>query len=312
MKCCHKHAEKNELGNYERYLRSQEKSDNTVRKYLRDVRGFLVFLNGEEISREQVILYKEHLLKSYKISSANSMLTALNGYLRYMDMKACYVSVYRMQRQLFRDVQKDLNRDEYQELVRTASRSKRKRLYCLLQTIGSTGIRVSELKYITVEALRSQIVTICSKGKARTILIPLSLKKVLEKYCEQEGIRSGCIFVTRSGRPVDRRNIWSEMKRLCKKTDIVNSKVYPHNLRHLFARCYYEKEHDLVRLADYLGHSSVETTRRLHDDRKYGRVSTAAGVGAGGRWTPVDVNRQRDKTDCVEYGRHNPYYVVEC
>ena len=262
MKCCHKHAEKNELGNYERYLRSQEKSDNTVRKYLRDVRGFLVFLNGEEISREQVILYKEHLLKSYKISSANSMLTALNGYLRYMDMKACCVSVYRMQRQLFRDVQKDLNRDEYQELVRTASRSKRKRLYCLLQTIGSTGIRVSELKYITVEALRSQIVTICSKGKARTILIPLSLKKVLEKYCEQEGIRSGCIFVTRSGRPVDRRNIWSEMKRLCKKTDIVNSKVYPHNLRHLFARCYYEKEHDLVRLADYLGHSSVETTRR--------------------------------------------------
>ena len=312
MKCCHKHAEKNELGNYERYLRSQEKSDNTVRKYLRDVRGFLVFLNGEEISREQVILYKEHLLKSYKISSANSMLTALNGYLRYMDMKACYVSVYRMQRQLFRDVQKDLNRDEYQELVRTASRSKRKRLYCLLQTIGSTGIRVSELKYITVEALRSQIVTICSKGKARTILIPLSLKKVLEKYCEQEGIRSGCIFVTRSGRPVDRRNIWSEMKRLCKKTDIVNSKVYPHNLRHLFARCYYEKEHDLVRLADYLGNSSVETTRRLHDDRKYGRVSTAAGVGAGGRCTPVDVNRQRDKTDCVEYGRHNPYYVVEC
>lgn len=262
MKCCHKHAEKNELGNYERYLRSQEKSDNTVRKYLRDVRGFLVFLNGEEISREQVILYKEHLLKSYKISSANSMLTALNGYLRYMDMKACCVSVYRMQRQLFRDVQKDLNRDEYQELVRTASRSKRKRLYCLLQTIGSTGIRVSELKYITVEALRSQIVTICSKGKARTILIPLSLKKVLEKYCEQEGIRSGCIFVTRSGRPMDRRNIWSEMKRLCKKTDIVNSKVYPHNLRHLFARCYYEKEHDLVRLADYLGHSSVETTRR--------------------------------------------------
>lgn len=262
MKCCHKHAEKNELGNYERYLRSQEKSDNTVRKYLRDVRGFLVFLNGEEISREQVILYKEHLLKSYKISSANSMLTALNGYLRYMDMKACCVSVYRMQRQLFRDVQKDLNRDEYQELVRTASRSKRKRLYCLLQTIGSTGIRVSELKYITVEALRSQIVTICSKGKARTILIPLSLKKVLEKYCEQEGIRSGCIFVTCSGRPMHRRNIWSEMKRLCKKTDIVNSKVYPHNLRHLFARCYYEKEHDLVRLADYLGHSSVETTRR--------------------------------------------------
>ncbi len=259
-----------------------------------------------------MILYKEHLLKSYKISSANSMLTALNGYLRYMDMKTCCVSVYRMQRQLFRDVQKDLNRDEYQELVRTASRSKRKRLYCLLQTIGSTGIRVSELKYITVEALRSQIVTICSKGKARTILIPLSLKKVLEKYCEQEGIRSGCIFVTRSGRPVDRRNIWSEMKRLCKKTDIVNSKVYPHNLRHLFARCYYEKEHDLVRLADYLGNSSVETTRRLHDDRKYGRVSTAAGVGAGGRWTPVDVNRQRDKTDCVEYGRHNPYYVVEC
>ena len=209
-----------------------------------------------------MILYKEHLLKRYKISSANSMLTALNGYLRYMDMKACCVSVYRMQRQLFRDVQKDLNRDEYQELVRTASRSKRKRLYCLLQTIGSTGIRVSELKYITVEALRSQIVTICSKGKARTILIPLSLKKVLEKYCEREGIRSGCIFVTRSGRPVDRRNIWSEMKNLCKKTDIVKSKVYPHNLRHLFARCYYEKEHDLVRLADYLGHSSVETTRR--------------------------------------------------
>lgn len=262
MKCCHKHAEKNELGNYERYLRSQEKSDNTVRKYLRDVRAFLAFLNGEEIGREQVILYKQHLLKRYKISSANSMLTALNGYLRYLGMQECCVSVYRMQRQLFRDIQRELTRDEYRELVRIAAGSKRKRLYCLMQTIGATGIRVSELKYITVEALKSQIVTIRSKGKVRTILIPLSLKTVLENYCEQEGIRSGSIFVTRSGRPMDRRNIWSEMKRLCKKTDIVNSKVYQHNLRHLFARCYYEKEHDLVRLADYLGHSSVETTRR--------------------------------------------------
>ena len=209
-----------------------------------------------------MILYKEHLLKSYKISSANSMLTALNGYLRYLGMQECCVSVYRMQRQLFRDIQRELTRDEYRELVRIAAGSKRKRLYCLMQTIGATGIRVSELKYITVEALKSQIVTIRSKGKVRTILIPLSLKTVLENYCEQESIRSGSIFVTRSGRPMDRRNIWSEMKRLCKKTDIVNSKVYPHNLRHLFARCYYEKEHDLVRLADYLGHSSVETTRR--------------------------------------------------
>ena len=240
-------AEKNELENYEKYLRSQEKSDNTVRKYLRDVRAFLAFLNGEEIGREQVILYKQHLLNYYKISSANSMLTALNGYLRYLGMQECCVSVYRIQRQLFRDVQRELTRDEYRELVRIAAGSKRKRLYCLMQTIGATGIRVSELKYITVEALKSQIVTIRSKGKVRTILIPLSLKTVLENYCEQESIR---------------RNIWSEMKRLCKKTDIVNSKVYPHNLRHLFARCYYEKEHDLVRLADYLGHSSVETTRR--------------------------------------------------
>ena len=209
-----------------------------------------------------MILYKEHLLKSYKISSANSMLTALNRYLRYLGMQECCVSVYRMQRQLFRDVQKDLNRDEYQELVRTASRSKRKRLYCLLQTIGSTGIRVSELKYITVESLKNKAVQICNKGKTRMILLPGSLRELLRRYCSAMKIRKGSIFIARTGRPLDRRSIWAQMKELCFAAGVKKSKVFPHNLRHLFARCYYEKEKDLVRLADFLGHSSIETTRR--------------------------------------------------
>lgn len=255
-------TEKNELENYEMYLRRQEKSENTIKKYVRDVRRFLDFLGEDEMERDQVIRYKQYLLTRYKVSSVNSVLTAINGYLRYHDRADCCVSVCRVQKQIFRDIQKELTREEYRELVAAASTCKKKRLHCLLQTIGATGIRVSELRYITVESLRAQIVTIRSKGKSRIILIPFSLKKVLENYCREEGIQSGCIFVTRSGKPMDRRNIWSDMKKLCKITGIVKSKVYPHNLRHLFARCYYEKERDLVRLADYLGHSSVETTRR--------------------------------------------------
>ena len=168
----------------------------------------------------------------------------------------------RREQQIFREESKELNREDYKKLVREAKRRGNQRLYYLLQTLGTTGIRVSELSSITVEGLKKQSVRIHSKGKERVVLLPQSLVVLLRVYCSLNRIRQGAIFVTKAGKPVDRRNVWAEMKKLCAGAGVEESKVFPHNLRHLFARCYYEKEKDLVRLADYLGHSSVETTRR--------------------------------------------------
>ena len=185
-----------------------------------------------------------------------------NSYLKYLGKNECCVRSCRIQRQIFRSDSLELSREEYQTLINTALKKGKYRLSCIMQTIGSTGIRISELQYITVEALETGIVHVRSKGKERIIFLTSSLTKLLQAYCRKEGRTDGCIFITRSGCPVDRKNIWAEMKSLCQMAGIPKSKVFPHNLRHLFACCFYEKEKDLVRLADYLGHSSVETTRR--------------------------------------------------
>ncbi len=264
----------NSLEEYRIFLREMERCDNTIKKYMRDVRNFYAYV-GETPGRpaalprrEQVLSYKEYIIGKYKISSVNSMLAALNGYLNFIGCKSCCVKQCRVQRKIFREEERELTRQEYERLVREADRQENLRLSCILQTIGSTGIRISELQYITVEAVQKRLALIRNKGKDRCIVIPGSLTRLLKSYCKKMNIESGSIFITRTGKPVDRRNVWAEMKKLCKTAGVLEEKVFPHNLRHLFARCYYEKEKDVIRLADYLGHSNVETTRR------YTQIST--------------------------------------
>lgn len=262
------------LEEYEKHLYMMEKSLRTIEKYMRDVRHFLTYVRTcsqepqrgetvqEGICRELVLGYKEHLIGAYKISSVNSMLISLNGYLRFIGHPEYCIKLCRLQWQIFSEEERELSMEEYKRLVRQAENNGNLRLCCILQTVASTGIRIGELKYIMVESLPRRVVCIHSKGKTRNIILPNSLAEMLTGYCRSRDIRSGSIFITNSGRPVDRRNIWAEMKRLCRDAGVSEHKVFPHNLRHLFARCYYEKEKDIIRLADYLGHSSVETTRR--------------------------------------------------
>ena len=257
-----KKCRKGSLEDYRAYLKSRDMKPNTVEKYIRDIRKFLVFIQTDKLDHDAVVRYREYLLSRYKDTSTNSMLVALNGYLKYIGKKECRISLLKIQRQFFVDESRELTREEYNRLVKQADKEGNQRLSYIIQTIGSLGIRVSELSYITVESLSQKAVCINSKGKIRYILLTASLVKLLKAYCTQEKRVSGSIFVTRTGRPVDRRNIWSSMKALCRRAGVDESKVFPHNLRHLFARCFYEKEKDIVRLADYLGHSSVETTRR--------------------------------------------------
>lgn len=250
------------LNQFRQYLREQEKSRNTIEKYVRDVRNFLNFAEGRAPERELVLQYKEYLKQKYQPSSVNSMLIALNCYLRHIGKGESCVRTCRLQRKIFREEEKELGRKEYQRLLWEAKKRRKYRLCNIMQTIASTGIRVGELKYITVETLEKRKVRIDNKGKIRIIILPKSLTVLLKDYCRKQRIKKGCVFITKCGNPIDRRNIWAEMKAICPAARVPKSKVFPHNLRHLFAKCFYEREKDLSRLADYLGHSSVETTRR--------------------------------------------------
>ena len=250
------------VSRYRLYLMAQDRSRNTVDKYIRDVKKFLEFNGGASLDHDSVARYRAWLVDTYRPASANSMLVALNGYLAFQGHRDCCVHLLRLQRQMFLDETRELTREEYTRLLDQADRDGNTRLFYILQTLAGSGIRISELPFITVEALYQKTVSINCKGKIRQILLPRSLVEGLKEYCRDTGRTAGSIFVTRSGRPVDRRNIWKEMKRLCVRARVDEKKVYPHNLRHLFARSYYEKEKDIVRLADYLGHSNVETTRR--------------------------------------------------
>lgn len=211
--------------------------------------------------------YRLHLVSQEK--SANSMLMAVNHYLKYKGLEECRVSAFRQQRKIFSEESRQLSRKEYERLVLEARKRGMVQMEHILQTIGMTGIRVGELAFITVEALKQKAARIHFKNKERVILLPKSLRVLLEAYCRRENIRHGSIFITQGGKALDRRTIWFQMKKLCQGAGVLASKVFPHNLRHLFARCYYEKEKDLVRLADYLGHSSLETTRRYYDKQVF-------------------------------------------
>lgn len=243
-------------------LRSDEKSDSTIEKYKRDVVAFSSFLKGERITKDAVIEYKSKLMSDgYAVRSINSMLASVNSLLTFLDADIYRVKTVKQQRQIFCPEEKELTKEEYLRLVTTAKKRGNERLCLILQTICSTGIRVSELKFITAEAVKRGEATVSLKGKTRSVFIIKELRQKLMDYMKRCNINFGCVFITRTGRPVDRVNIWKEMKNLCREAEIKPDKVFPHNLRHLFARVFYGIEKDIAKLADILGHSSIETTR---------------------------------------------------
>ena len=243
---------------FEQHLIAEEKSAATIEKYRRDVRGFFMFLGDRRISKEETVAYKEYLAGRYAPASVNSMLIALNCFLRVIGMPDCCVKPLKIQRQIFCSEDKELTRQELHRLVKAAGDT---RLSLVIQTICGTGIRVSELQYITAEAVREGKAVVNCKNKTRVIFIPASLQKQLKAYMKKSGVTAGAVFVTRNGKPLNRRNIWRDMKALCRRAGVAPNKVFPHNLRHLFARTFYSVEKDIVRLADLLGHSSINTTR---------------------------------------------------
>lgn len=247
---------------YARYLQIEEKSGATIEKYLRDVRAFACWLDGREISKELTSEWKAHLVaQGYASTTVNAMLSALNSLLEFMGLQECRVKFLKIQRRLFRDANRELTKEEYQRLLSAAHQLERERLGLLVETIGATGIRVSEIQYITVEAVQRGKAEIALKGKIRTILLPGKLRRKLLKYAKKQKTTSGAIFRTKSGKELGRRQIWAELKGLCGYAGVEPGKVFPHNLRHLFATVFYRACRDIAKLADLLGHSSIETTR---------------------------------------------------
>lgn len=250
------------LSAFEQYLKTEERSDATIEKYLRDARQFAAWLRGRAVTKEVAASWKEHLVEqSYDAGTVNGKLAALNAFFRFADWEDCRVKSLKRQRRVFREQKRELTQDEYARLLRAAETMGRERLKLLMETICGTGIRVSEVRYITVETAKAGKAEVSLKGKIRTILLPTKLCRKLLKYAKRKKIASGEIFLTRSGKAMTRKQIWAEMKSICKKAGVETSKVYPHNLRHLFARCFYRACRDIAKLADILGHSSIETTR---------------------------------------------------
>ena len=251
-----------QLEKFKQFLIDEERAAATIEKYRRDVQAFFTWLPEKtEVSKEMVLEYKRKLAAQYKSTSANSMLVALNRFFGFCGRRDLQVRLLKVQRVSFRERSREMSVEEYKRLVRAAREKKDERLSLLIQTLCSTGIRVSEHRCITVEALRSGSICIDGKGQERAVFLPKKLQKQLKYYCKEKKITTGPVFITKSGKPLNRCNIWAEMKALCKNAGIEPQKVFPHNLRHLFALTYYRLEKDIVRLADILGHANIETTR---------------------------------------------------
>lgn len=249
-------------GEFRRKLEEDEKAEATIDKYVRDIKVFLAYVGGGGwISKATLIGYKEYLMSNYAASSVNSMLTAVNVFLKELGWYDCVVKSLKIQKEAFRAGERELTSEEYYQLLETADKKGNTRLCLIMQTLCATGIRISELKYITVESLNIGRTTVYCKGKQRTVLLPAVLSRKLRRYVRERKILNGAVFITRTGSAVDRSNICREMKALCEEAGIQREKVFPHNLRHLFAVTYYNAEKDLSHLADLLGHSSVNTTR---------------------------------------------------
>lgn len=250
------------LAAFKRQLIVEDLAEGTIQKYERDLSAFADWAEDKQITKETTMAWRESLVsRGYAPATINSMLAAINTFLKKMDWNDCCVKFLKIQRRMFRDQKKELTQEEYKRLIHTAEADGQRRLALLIETIGATGIRVSEVKYITVEAVQRGRAEVSLKGKIRTILLSSKLCRKLLKYAQKNKIASGEIFLTRSGKGLSRKQIWAEMKRLCKAAGVEPSKVFPHNLRHLFATVFYRATKDVVKLADVLGHSSIETTR---------------------------------------------------
>lgn len=249
------------IENFRKNLELQEKSTSTIEKYIRDVKAFSVYAENVAITKEKVIAYKKYLRNNYAVRSVNSMLASINSLFNSLEWHDLKVKSLKLQQQVFCSEDRELTKAEYARLCKTAERKKNKRLNLILQTICGTGIRVSELHYITVEAAKQGEAVVNCKAKTRSIFIVKELKQKLLRYAAEQNIKSGMIFVTRTGKPISRTNIWREMKDLCEEANVNPKKVFPHNLRHLFARVFYGIEKDIAKLSDILGHSSINTTR---------------------------------------------------
>ena len=242
-------------------LLADERAAGTISKYRRDLTAFARWLDGRAVTKESATAWKACLLnRDYAPRTINSMLAALNSFFRFMDWNI-KVRFLKVQRQIFRDSARELTKEEYDRLLAAAQESDQERLALIMETLCATGIRVSELRYITVEAAKAGRATITLKGKIRTILLPAKLCRKLVKYAKKQKTAAGEIFLTSSGRGISRRQVWFELKRLCRAAGVEPTKVFPHNLRHLFATTFYRASRDIVRLADMLGHSSIDTTR---------------------------------------------------
>ena len=243
-------------------LRQEERGTGTIAKYSRDIQGFLADLPPDgQVTKASVLAWKERLTDRYAVSTVNTMLAALNRFFSFLGWYDCRVKTIKRQRQIFRKKERELNKQDYLRLLRAAKQRKNDRLYFLMETLSSTGIRVSELPFVTVESLATGWATVDCKGKRRTILLTPKLCRVLRRYCQAKGIATGPIFVTRTGKPMDRSNIWRELQSLCAQAGVDRRKVFPHNFRHLFAQAFYALKKDIAKLADLLGHASIETTR---------------------------------------------------
>ncbi len=250
------------LARYRAYLLGEERSAGTVEKYLRDIREFSAWLPaGAAVEKAAVLRWKEFLCRKYAASTVNGKLAALNGFLAFLGRPECRVRPLKRQREIFRERARELTRQEYLRLLRTARAERNERLCLVMETLCSTGMRVSELRFVTVESLERGYAVVDCKGKLRTVLMTKGLRRALRDYCRRQGRRAGPVFATRSGRPLDRSNIWREMQALGRRAGVEARKVFPHNLRHLFAVTFYRMEKDIAKLADLLGHASIETTR---------------------------------------------------
>lgn len=251
------------IEHFRKMLIRAEKGTQTVEKYIRDVKKLMIYAQGKDVNKEMLLSYKEHLQKcgKYKIASINSYLAAANHFCEVMGWVDARVKMIKVQRETFMPENREITMKEYEKLIRTAYKKGDERLALIIETLGSTGIRISELQHITVESLKYGMADIHNKGKVRRILYPSELLKLLREYVKEKGIKQGSIFITAKGNPVNRSNVWRMMKDLCKVAGVNAEKVFPHNMRHLFARCFYKIKNDIAKLADVLGHSNIDTTR---------------------------------------------------
>jgi len=255
------HITEANISDFENILYINEKSKATVRKYTLAVRRLAVYLGNEPLTKRSLLEYRAHLQSRYKVQTVNGILSAINAYLEFQNMAGIKVKLLKVQHNVFLDERRELSQKEYERLLAAARSKENERLYLLMMTLCGTGIRISELPQITVEAAKAGRAEICLKGKNRTVILQKKLRKKLLQYAEKQRIGSGCIFRTKHGNPMDRSNIWRDMKKLCADACVSPDKVFPHNLRHLFARSFYSVEKNLAHLADVLGHSKIETTR---------------------------------------------------